>query len=38
MLIAYPNNEFKSEVNKDYSIYTTKFDEVIEAKDLGHFR
>ena len=32
--LAYPNNEFKSEVNKDYSIYTTNFDEVIEAKDL----
>ena len=32
--LAYPNNEFKSQIKKDYSIYTTNFDEVIEAKDL----
>ena len=32
--LAYPNNEFKSQIKKDYSIYTSNFDEVIEAKDL----
>ena len=32
--LAYPNNEFRSLNKKDYSIYTTNFDEVIEAKDL----
>ena len=32
--LNYPNNEFKSPHKKDYSIYTTNFDEVIEAKDL----
>ena len=32
--LAYPNNEFRSPNKKDYSIYTTNFDEVIEAKDL----
>ena len=32
--LTYPNNEFKSPHKKDYSIYTTNFDEVIEAKDL----
>tara|TARA_B100001248_G_C27392222_1_gene463130 strand:+ start:1115 stop:2878 length:1764 start_codon:yes stop_codon:yes gene_type:complete len=31
--LSYPKDEFKNFV-KDYSIYTTKFDEVIEAKDL----
>ena len=31
--LSYPNNEFKTQ-NKDYSIYTTNFDEIIEAKDL----
>ena len=33
-MLTYPNNEFKSQIKKDYSIYTTNFDEVIEAKDL----
>jgi len=32
--LTYPNNEFKSPHKKDYSIYTSNFDEVIEAKDL----
>jgi cobaltochelatase CobT len=32
--LTYPNNEFKSSHKKDYSIYTSNFDEVIEAKDL----
>ena len=32
--LTYPNNEFRSPNKKDYSIYTTNFDEVIEAKDL----
>ena len=32
--IAYPNNQFKSNKEKDYSIYTTNFDEMIDAKDL----
>ena len=32
--ISYPNNEFKSSDKKEYSIYTSNFDEVIEAKDL----
>ena len=31
--LSYPNNEFKTQ-HKDYSIYTTNFDEIIEAKDL----
>ena len=32
--LVYPKNDFTSMVRKDYSIYTTKFDEVIDAKDL----
>ena len=32
--IAYPNNQFISNKEKDYSIYTTNFDEIIDAKDL----
>jgi cobaltochelatase CobT len=32
--IPYPKNDFVNKLNKDYSIYTTKFDEVIDAKDL----
>ena len=31
---SYPQNEFINSNKKDYSIYTTNFDEVIEAKDL----
>jgi len=31
--LSYPNNEFNTQ-HKDYSIYTTNFDEIIEAKDL----
>ena len=30
----YPQNEFINNNKKDYSIYTTNFDEIIEAKDL----
>tara|TARA_B100001093_G_scaffold177586_1_gene170215 strand:+ start:997 stop:2763 length:1767 start_codon:yes stop_codon:yes gene_type:complete len=32
--IPYPKNDFVNKLKKDYSIYTTKFDEVIDAKDL----
>ena len=32
--IPYPKNDFINKLKKDYSIYTTKFDEVIDAKDL----
>ena len=32
--LVYPKNDFNNMVKKDYSIYTTKFDEVIDAKDL----
>jgi cobaltochelatase CobT len=32
--IPYPRNEFTNQVKKDYSIYTTQFDEIIDAKDL----
>ena len=32
--LAYPHNDFSNKLRKDYSIYTTKFDEVIDAKDL----
>ena len=31
---TYPENEFTNKQKKDYSIYTTNFDEIIEAKDL----
>ena len=30
----YPQNEYANKQKKDYSIYTTNFDEIIEAKDL----
>ena len=32
--IPYPRNEFTNQLKKDYSIYTTQFDEIIDAKDL----
>ncbi len=32
--IPYPKNDFVNKLKKEYSIYTTKFDEVIDAKDL----
>ena len=32
--IPYPKNYFVNKLKKDYSIYTTKFDKVIDAKDL----
>ena len=31
---TYPENEYTNKQKKDYSIYTTNFDEIIEAKDL----
>ena len=32
--LSYPHNDFSNKLKKDYSIYTTKFDEIIDAKDL----
>ena len=32
--IPYPRNDYANQIKKDYSIYTTKFDEIIDAKDL----
>ena len=32
--IPYPRNDFTNQIKKDYSIYSTKFDEIIDAKDL----
>ena len=32
--LTYPNNDFQSSLRKDYSIYTSNFDEIIDAKDL----
>ncbi len=32
--LTYPNNDFQSTFRKDYSIYTSNFDEIIDAKDL----
>ena len=32
--IPYPRNDFINQLKKDYSIYTTQFDEIIDAKDL----
>ena len=32
--LTYPNNDFQSSLRKDYSIYTSNFDEIINAKDL----
>ena len=32
--LSYPNNEYNFVENNNYSIFTTEFDEVIEAKDL----
>jgi cobaltochelatase CobT len=32
--IPHPRDDFINQVKKDYSIYTTKFDEVIDAQDL----
>ena len=32
--LAYPENDYKAFSNNDYSIFTTEFDEIIEAKDL----
>ena len=31
---TYPNNQFSNDIKKNYSIYTTNFDEIIDAKDL----
>ena len=32
--VAYPGNDYQGFSNNDYSIFTTEFDEIIEAKDL----
>jgi cobaltochelatase CobT len=32
--LAYPENDYQGFGNNDYSIFTTEFDEIIEAKDL----
>ena len=32
--LAYPNNDFQTPYKEDYSIYTSNFDEIIDAKDL----
>lgn len=32
--IMYPQNEFKTQHQKDYSIYSSNYDEIIDAKDL----
>ncbi len=32
--LTYPNNQFNTQHKKDYSIYSTNFDEIVEAKDL----
>ena len=32
--LSYPNNEYNFIENNNYSIFTTEFDEIIEAKDL----
>ena len=32
--LAYPENDYKGFGSDDYSIFTTEFDEIIEAKDL----
>ena len=32
--LTYPNNDFQTSYMEDYSIYTSNFDEIIDAKDL----
>ncbi len=32
--LMYPQNEFKTQHKTDYSIYTSNYDEIIDAKDL----
>ncbi len=32
--LIYPNNDFQTSYKYDYSIYTSNFDEIIDAKDL----
>ena len=32
--IMYPQNEFKTQHQTDYSIYSSNYDEIIDAKDL----
>ena len=32
--IMYPQNEFKAQYQTDYSIYSSNYDEIIDAKDL----
>ena len=32
--LTYPNNDFQTPYKEDYTIYTSNFDEIIDAKDL----
>ena len=32
--LTYPNNDFQTPYKEDYAIYTSNFDEIIDAKDL----
>ena len=32
--LTYPNNDFQTSYKDDYTIYTSNFDEIIDAKDL----
>ena len=32
--LTYPNNDFQTPYKENYSIYTSNFDEIIDAKDL----
>jgi cobaltochelatase CobT len=32
--LAYPQNDFQNTLKKDYAIFTSDFDEVVDAKDL----
>ena len=32
--LAYPQNDFQNTLKKDYAVFTSDFDEVIDAKDL----
>ena len=32
--LTYPQNDFKNTLKKDYAIFTSDFDEIIDAKDL----
>ena len=32
--LSYPDNHFKESLKSDYAIFTSKYDEIVEAKDL----